>query len=356
MSIGYSRSRHAPKRPALESVSRYKPGFSLVELLVVIAIIGLLINLLLPAVQAARETARKLQCANNIKQVALAVQNYESAHKKLPAAGTLADPKEAVYFTWYLRVDMQSGTNHSWVTAILPYLEEQVLYDQFDLSLPVTRNPLEPQQAQPQSLMCPSDDALGRWFERREESSERLVRFGKTNIAAFASAFHVDSYEASGAFPPYGLQLKQVIDGTSKTLAVAEIRTREHPGDQRGAWALPWSGSSLLAFDMHPIVLNRLNKETTPYEPDPRSLGATQPPNGSWPDLLYECPEKQAALLEELPCDDVWDGYISAAPRSLHPGGANAAFLDGHVEFLPDDIDEYAMVYMVHIRDEEPSR
>jgi prepilin-type N-terminal cleavage/methylation domain-containing protein/prepilin-type processing-associated H-X9-DG protein len=331
-------------------------GFSLVELLVVIAIIGLLINLLLPAVQQARESARRIQCASNLKQVALAVQSYETAHKKLPAAGILADPEEAVYFTWYLRVDMRSGTNYSWIVSILPYLEEQALYDQFDFSLPVTRNPSEPQQSQPPSLICPSDGATGRFFEMAEQSSSRLVRFGKTNIAAFASAFHVDSYEAYGAFPPYGLELKQIIDGTSKTLAFAEIRTREHIHDQRGAWALPWSGSSLLAFDMHPLQWDRPGRDEVPYEPDPRSLGATQPPNGNWPDVLYECPEKQAALLEGLPCDDVWEGYISAAPRSVHPGGANSAFLDGHIEFLPDDIDEFAMVYMVHIRDGEQGR
>ena len=78
------------------------------ELLVVIAVIGILISLLLPAVQQAREAARRIQCASNIKQVALAVQNYESSNKKLPAAGTYADPFSAFYVDTYLRIDLKT--------------------------------------------------------------------------------------------------------------------------------------------------------------------------------------------------------------------------------------------------------
>jgi prepilin-type processing-associated H-X9-DG protein len=68
---------------------------------------------------------------------------------------------------------------------------------------------------------------------------------------------------------------------------------------------------------------------------------------------LYECPEPAAAQFERVPCNTEFGGYISAAPRSQHPGGANAAFLDGHVAFLPDEIDEYAMLYMVNTADGE---
>jgi prepilin-type processing-associated H-X9-DG protein len=70
-------------------------------------------------------------------------------------------------------------------------------------------------------------------------------------------------------------------------------------------------------------------------------------------DVLYDCPEPAEAQFDQIPCNSQYWGYISAAPRSLHTGGVNAAFLDGHVAFLPNDVDEYAMLYMVNTNDGE---
>ena len=98
-------------------------AFTLVELLVVIAIIGILVGLLLPAVQSARESARRMQCSNHLKQIGLAFLNHESTNKFLPCAG---------WNIWYLG-DPQLGTGREqpggWIYQILPYVEEQAVYD-----------------------------------------------------------------------------------------------------------------------------------------------------------------------------------------------------------------------------------
>jgi prepilin-type processing-associated H-X9-DG protein len=253
-------------------------------------------------------------------------------------------------------VDLQSGTNYSWVVSLLPYIEEQPLYDQFDLTRHVTQNPANPQAAQPAMLLCPSDAARGRAFRSFESESGVPVYFGKANYAAYANPYHIDSWFYSGAIWLYGRRLESITDGTASTLVFAEIRTRDHIADQRGAWALPWSGSSLLSFDFHPTPQQtKEDKDTNPgpYEPWPISLGQTQYPNSINADVLYECPEAAAAQFDRMPCNAEWHGYISSAPRSQHPGGVNAVFLDGHVAFLPNDIDEYAMLYMVNTADGE---
>src|SRR3954464_13578307 len=95
-------------------------GFTLVELLVVIAIIGVLVALLLPAIQAAREAARRGQCTNNLKQLGIAIQNYESRTRELPPGHRMT------------KVGTDIDSVGSWVTVILPYLERSALFSQID--------------------------------------------------------------------------------------------------------------------------------------------------------------------------------------------------------------------------------
>ncbi|MAT70502.1 MAG: hypothetical protein CMJ58_13370 [Planctomycetaceae bacterium] len=332
-------------------------GFTLVELLVVIAIIGALVSLLLPALGTAREAARRTQCSSQLRQLGLAVLDYEQTAKRLPAAGAFAPINEAVYFEGQYRIDLRSGPNHSWIVTLLPFLEQQPLYEQFDLEEHVSESPGAPQSAQPAFLLCPSDTARGRLYEFRFPRSGESRWFGKGNYAGFSSPFHVDDYVARGALALYGQRLSRITDGASNTVALTEVRTREHPWDQRGAWALPWSGSSLLALDVHPkwypIASEEPGRDAQRiYDPRPADPRYTQLPNSPTAhDVLYECPDKAGEQLDQMPCVDEYKGYISAAPRSLHPGGVYSTRLDGSVHFLRDDIDEFALAFLISVDD-----
>src|SRR4026208_1947602 len=109
-------------------------GFTLVELLVVIAIIGVLVSLLLPAVQMARESARRMKCSNQMKQFGIAMHNYVDIHQSFPIGHMFrgifdGNPNDA-----------QGGSGFGWGSAILPYIEQNALYSQFNFSLPITTN------------------------------------------------------------------------------------------------------------------------------------------------------------------------------------------------------------------------
>ena len=330
-------------------------GFTLVELLVVIAIIGVLISLLLPAVQQVREAARRIVCANNVKQLSLATLNFESAQQRLPEAGLVdfdidpADPK----------FDPLSGQMLSWVVVLLPYIEQQALYDDFDLNRSALDQPNEPQEFPLPSLICPSDQSGSRMYS--DPTFTNGKRFAKGNYAAFVGPKHVeDQFLYPGAISGKGIKLSKLRDGLSNTLMLSEVRTREHEQDQRGAWALPWNGSTLISFDMHDR-----DTRTPSYEADPRSLGITQPPNAGAADLtgtgnivngsldiLYNCPDMNAAQIEGMPCGDYQQfRWLSAAPRSRHAGGVNVAYADGHTRFYPNGVDEFVMAYEICIDD-----
>ncbi|QDU54121.1 DUF1559 domain-containing protein [Aeoliella mucimassa] len=333
-------------------------GFTLVELLVVIAIIGVLVSLLLPAVQQAREAARRIQCSNNAKQLGLAAQNFASASGKLPAAGHFDPPSEALYWSYGdWRVDLKSGTNQNWIYDLLPQMEQEAIHDAIDPTKHVTAAPDEVLQNPPATLLCPSGETLGRQFATSRGYGTRQTSIGKANYAAYASPFHIDSYYHTGPMALYGMSLRRIEDGTTFTLLLSEVRSRDLPADQRGAWLLPWSGASLLSMDFHPTYYGASQEKDSPggyvYTPNANSLGLTQVPNGEWPDVLYECPNPAAAQFEGMPCNAQYYGYISAAPRSLHLNGVVTCFVDGHVEFLADDINEYAMLYMIGINDGE---
>ncbi|MFH1918527.1 MAG: DUF1559 domain-containing protein [Planctomycetota bacterium] len=131
--------------------SSSRRGFTLVELLVVIAIIGILIALLLPAVQAAREAARRAQCTNNMKQIGLALHNYHDTHKTFPPQAIWGVPNTPEYQLGAL----PGPFHHTWCTFILPFMEQQPLYDTVDFLLPAWGQPIVGTRVE--GLHCPSD-------------------------------------------------------------------------------------------------------------------------------------------------------------------------------------------------------
>jgi prepilin-type N-terminal cleavage/methylation domain-containing protein len=333
-------------------------AFTLVELLVVIAIIGILVSLLLPAIQGAREAGRRTTCQNHIRQVALAVASHESAKSRFPRSGELGPPIDTpLNGLSETELDPRTGRMHNWVIATLPYLEEGALYDQFERTRSLLDQPNNPQSTVLSVLICPSDDARDRIFRHPRFTKNRA--FGKGNYAAYVSPTHVDlQHKQPGALVAHREnRIRHIKDGISKTLLLAEVRTRDDQLDQRGAWALPWAGASVLAFDFHANY--RPNDAYKPYYPDLASLGASQPPNNQGPnfDMLYHCNE-QASQVDRMPCatfteDFFPNHWLSAAPRSRHDGGVFVAFLDGHVGFLVDDVDELVMAYLVSIDDQQ---
>src|SRR5262245_7270384 len=128
--------------------SRRLSAFTLVELLVVIAIIGILVALLLPAIQASRESARRASCTNNLSQLSLAVHEYEASHEYFPA-GTV-NPKGPIQ-------NLPNGQHISWIVRILPYFEERTLFDHIDTSLSAYHHKNDrARQTSINTLICPS--------------------------------------------------------------------------------------------------------------------------------------------------------------------------------------------------------
>jgi prepilin-type N-terminal cleavage/methylation domain-containing protein/prepilin-type processing-associated H-X9-DG protein len=326
-----------------------RPAFTLVELLVVIAIVGVLVALLLPAVQAAREAGRRSECQNHLRQLGLAVTNYSNSLRLYPASG--------IVNTALQPYDSKSGKMFSWAVLILPYIEQSALHEQFNFNVSVlAQASTDPQAAQPPVYLCASDGAKGRIYQDATHTSNK--RLGKGNYAAFASPYHLEySSRYRAALTSHLPHTSGIFsdDGTSTTLMLTEVRTRIHAQDQRGAWAIGWSGASLLAYDMHDTA--SVNYSASGFKANLTSVGHAQPPNNQGPnlDMIYNCIAPAEAQLDKIPCSTwVSSGsfnYFSAAPRSQHPRGVNTVYVDGHVSFLTDTVDQLTMAYLISLDD-----
>ena len=162
-----------------------RAGFTLVELLVVIAIIGILVSLLLPAVNSARSAARRTQCANNIRQVGLAVINFESSFNEFPAAIEVDEQNLG-------NADRSPNHRPNWIIRCLPFMEEQAVYDAFlqpryqasYSALEQTRDEVEALQATEHQAVGENDDPgildrLGRWYDRTTRSIDVEARIAE---------------------------------------------------------------------------------------------------------------------------------------------------------------------------------
>ncbi len=274
-------------------------GFSLIELLVVLAIIAMLLSLLLPAMNGAREAARRSQCANNLKQIGLALNNYHEATNafppgwvSLPSPGTGAD----------------AGPGWGWNAMILPMMEQRPVYGLIDFSLPIeVMANAKPRITQINSLTCPSDRQRQRTFFAVAAggdgmiAGEPIAEVGASNyVGCFGSGDPSSLYPFDPSAPPPGcaagdgmffrnrsVRIIDVEDGTSQTIAVGE----RDASISRATWTGAITGSA----GGPALVVGRAGEREGPNAVPPRS-------------------------------DDFGSG---------HPGGAQFLYVDGSVHFLP---------------------
>jgi prepilin-type N-terminal cleavage/methylation domain-containing protein len=328
---------------------RKRQAFTLVELLVVIAIIGILVALLLPAIQAAREAARRAQCQSNLHNVAIAVLNYESSKKTFPEGMTLTQTKVPT-------IRKLDEFQANWIIKTLPFMEEQPLYDSFDFTKKIndvvnSKNYVARGTVIP-VLLCPSDGSNQTLYQGGASgAANHGTNWARANYAASAGrAFVHESTGFSGRTtglgdlywkdncqrgvmgPNNAVKLRRVSDGTSKTIMLGEIRTGITENDARGVWAMGHAGASLLAKYGANSDTNGPNF-CNPRGDDVYSDGCTKSQGFCAP-----TGENPAAEAECMGCfgGDVFD---QAGTRSKHTGGVFMAMCDGSVQFIGDDIE-----------------
>jgi prepilin-type processing-associated H-X9-DG protein len=287
----------------------HRRGFSATDLLVVIAIIAILIALLLPAVQKAREAARRTQCSNNLKQIGLALHNYHDTYRTFPA-GHYSPPGD--------RMGRHIGT----FCGLLPYVEQEAVYNQINLHLsPEHPANITARQAVVQTFLCATDPAP-------------KTKFGASNYAFLAGSTPSIGWDGRDQknqpngmfFQISNVHLARVTDGLSNTIATMEItRGQDQMNNPVRAYA-SFPGPLPAAVDMN---ADRGDKRLFDRGSSWMSGGFLQtlitmtlPPNSKDFDLSY----------------GIMEGGLSSS-RSFHPGGVNVLFCDGSVQFLSNGVD-----------------
>ncbi|UUO08152.1 DUF1559 domain-containing protein [Blastopirellula sp. J2-11] len=302
--------------------SSTRSGFTLVELLVVIAIIGVLIALLLPAVQQAREAARRMQCTNHLKQFGLALHNYHDTFLTMPYRQGGTDASTVV--------DANPPRRFSAYVALLPFMEQDNLYQAAMTNTQYVWNTsFAPWQAKSQvdGFLCPSDSIIG-------------SEFGEINYSLSMGDCVGSDYSVSGTdVKPLGVRgifgmelhvkFRDVTDGLSNTIAMSEFI--KPPADNQIGRAV--SNDSTNPINCQARLVNGMYTASSSLIDQNRCSGYR------WPDGR----PGYCALTTILPpnsatCSSQLNGGLYTA-SSRHPGGVEALFVDGSVHFISQTID-----------------
>ncbi|RMF91889.1 MAG: DUF1559 domain-containing protein [Planctomycetota bacterium] len=309
--------------------TRRNSGFTLVELLVVIAIIGILIALLLPAVQAAREAARRSQCTNNLKQLGVALHNFHDTNKRFPAATheqNFVNPPNSTSNAYYER--------WSYACSLLPFMEQRALYDEFMQNhLGITRpwNDNSLTRARIDTLLCPSDGQSKGIPGRNQAPISYHVNRGDYWL-------NWDWYECRGVF---GRGDKKVVsfaslqDGSSNTIAVSECKIgvkgsrKVTEAVARDAGAYNGAPPSLCLAQV-----GANNEFTGNVETGDWQIG------WRWADSITPYTLFFTMLPPNGPtCGNTGESWAIVTASSYHPGGANVLMCDGSVHFIQETVD-----------------
>jgi prepilin-type N-terminal cleavage/methylation domain-containing protein len=353
--------------------SRPRRGFTLVELLVVIAIIAMLVLLLLPAVNAAREAARRSNCGNAIRQQALAALNMESATQRFPLAmwGNWKDSKDTIDS----RIEAYTPQDgFSYIIALLPYLEENALYDQlqerskqftigFDnasvFANGTGRNAPSLLETPLTTFICPSFPGEKIQLQRVRVGSVTIAKPQVSNYMALVAGcvdgsrqVYNDSNAQVGGMivtrsaSPKGMKIGECKDGTSKTLIIGESR------EESNAWYVSGRATSIVATPPDLIQCSKILRLKTDGFPtvDPSIANALN--YGRRPDAPTKDPS--------LPFESKFQpgrGGKGFGPSSAHSGGVvNHAAADGHVQALVAGTDATVYFRFVTRNGGEPSK
>ncbi len=308
----------------MRSVSRRRRGFTLIELLVVIAIIAILVSLLLPAVQQAREAARRTQCKNNLKQLALALHNYESAHSTLPPSRL--NPN------FVIEDHPNGGASgyQSWTTLALPYLEQANLASAINFSLPWSALANRPAVSQVvPTFVCPTAPGSDR-VDKVWVKGAAAGDYGSINEVKKKTFTRVLGISDPGDPSRAGVlskgvknRMRDITDGTSNTFMLAEC------GGQPDIWTSNgrMNAAMFAAYTDDKVVALSANE----FHPSD-GTGWADPDcgfsiNGATADGLTSYGPK---MINAINVSEVY---------SFHTGGAQFAMADGSVRFVSENMD-----------------